>query len=119
MSTCFRLENPENALTKEELLSRLAPHGITEQTPDEPTQGVFPIADQENNWLWCDVSLDGKISEFSVYCQTINHVDSIIEVLEEVYDDGILSEHDEGFFTEEEEEDMMQEEEDENDTFNE
>jgi hypothetical protein len=107
MSTSFRLSNRESALPKEELLAKLQGLGIREVPPDapkEPEDRSFQLSDGEN-YLSAYPDDDGKVSDFEVFVQLRNDVRGICDAIEEVCEEVLLSEHDEGFFEDEDSED--------------
>jgi hypothetical protein len=103
MSTDFRLSDPSKGMVKDALLAALAPHGVSEGVPEEPSDG-FLLTDG-GSCLWAYPDDDGLVTSFTVFAQSSNDTSGIIGALEEVCDDEILSEHDEGFFEDEDEDD--------------
>lgn len=104
MSTGYRLFNRESALPKAELLSKLGPLGVREAQDAEATDDRFPISDG-TNYLWCFAGEDGRIADFASFGDLRNNPERICDALEEVCEDVMLSEHDEGFYEDEDEDD--------------
>lgn len=116
VNTRYRLSNRESALTKSDLLEKLAPLGVFEKTDParpvriatDPVEGKdiseeygttwFTLSDGQN-FLTAYISEDGLVSGFCAY--GTNKVEKIIEAIETACEEVVISEHDDGFFDEE------------------
>jgi hypothetical protein len=96
MSTCYRLSNYESALAKENLVAKLAPFGISvveERAESEKACEGFCLSDG-TGFLWA-YPVEGLVAGFERF--GANDVRKIIDAIEEVCGETMLSEHDEGF----------------------
>lgn len=94
MSTAYRLSNRESALPRVVLLAKLEEHGILVAE----TKGDKVCVSNGTSFLWCYLSEDGTVADFEVFAQTNNDARPILDAIEEICQESVLSEHDDGFF---------------------
>jgi hypothetical protein len=102
MATSWRLSNRESGLPKQELIAKLVPLGISvsaERAASSKEQEAFQLTDG-SSFMWAYPDEDGRVSGFEVFVDSANNVRQIVDAIEQVSGETMLSEHDDGFFDE-------------------
>lgn len=101
MSTCYRFDPALSLADFQAGFPKLAEHGIQAvETPQDNGKTATQLKSGEHYLEY----YTGDETDVGLERWGLNRADLFVETLEEIYDRTLLSEHDEGFFTDEDEE---------------